>query len=423
MSRVCLVFGLVFVFLLSCCLFGEVSVLAAPVSPPEENVWVEIAPMHHARCDFGTVVVDGKIYVIGGHDERYVQGGIDYEGVIGAVEQYDPQTNTWMDMAPMPTPRYRGVVLCSMGKIYCIGGSSTPQGPALGVNEVYDPATNQWEQKASMPTPRGGVSACVLDGRIYVMGGYIVIYAGVSYPEICEVYDPIEDTWSVYGKPWPEVPSTGMVFDSREYVWDDSKLRIHDLVLDSWMDGPDLPRELYGRGVVEVEGLLYALGGYVARYSFPFYMQIPLHDSVRSCFVYTPFGYGRVAPEVCVFSLEENGVYDFRNVTLEFGLSCPVVWVGYSLDGQANVTASGNTTLSGLSNGRHSVRVFAEDKYGNIGVSETISFSVVNAPLSMLFIATVATIFLVAVVVVCVCLFLFLRKCRHPKPSGSWYQK
>ncbi|MFQ6074435.1 MAG: hypothetical protein ACE5KC_04360, partial [Candidatus Bathyarchaeia archaeon] len=45
-------------------------------------------------------------------------------------------------------------------------------------------------------------------------------------------------------------------------------------------------------------------------------------------------------------------------------------------DGQMNVTISGNTTLSALSNGSHSLVVYAKDTAGNTGASETISFSI-----------------------------------------------
>jgi len=408
------------VFLLVCCLFGEVSVLAVSVSPPEENVWAEMAPMHYARCDFGTAVVDGKIYAIGGIEKYGILGhpSPQHPVLVSGVEVYDPQTNRWSNRpSPMPTPRYRFAVVCFMGKIYCIGGyTNRHSDSSSGVTEVYDPATDQWETRASMTT-RGAGYACVIDDRIYVMGRYAAApYDGVLYPTICEVYDPLLDVWSVYDGPLPEGPSSSMVFDNRQYVWDGSRLRIYDLVGGGWVDGADLPCELYGRGVVEVDGLLYALGGCTKTYSEPFNVEIPVRVSVRSCFVYTPFGYGRVAPDVSVLSPEVGGVYDFRNVTLEFDVVQPVVWMGYSLDGQANVTVeSSSTVLSGLSNGQHNVRVFAQDKYGNTGASETISFTVVNAPLSVLFVVAVVAVFVVVLVVVCVCLFLFLRKRRCMK--------
>ena len=410
---VCLVFGLVFVCLLVCGLFVEVSVLGASVSPPKENTWVSIASMAYPRSYFGTVV-DGIIYAIGGLDARSPWW------VTGVVERYDPSANTWRIMSSLPTPRYGCVAVCSMGKIYCIGGSKTSSGDYSGANEVYDPATNQWERKASMPTPRIGASACVVDGCIYVMGGRVATGPGVLDLPVCEVYDPLEDAWSVYEEGWPYVSSVSVVFDNKEYVCDGVGLRIHDLVLDSWVDGVNVPLGLHGRGIAEVDGLLYVLGGCTETYGYYFGIIMPeaiFVERVHSgrVFVYTPFGYGRVAPEISVLSLEEGGRYDFGTpVSLEFSLSQPVVWLGYCLDGQANVTIRGNVTLSGLSSGLHSVRVFAEDKYGNIGASETLAFSVVdsvNASMSMSFIIAVVTIVVVAVVV-CGGLLLFLKKRR-----------
>ena len=422
MRHVCRVAGLVFVFLLVCGLFVGVSVLGEAVLPPEENVWTEVASMRHERSYFGTVVVDGKIYVMGGIDKEGVKPGGSFGSpfaeVIGAVERYDPQTNTWMDMSPMPTPRCYSIAVNSMGKIYCIGGRSTPLGHPLAVNEVYDPVTDSWEKKAALPTPRTGVSACVVNGSIYVMSGIITTSGGWSYSKLCEVYDPVDDTWSVYDGPWPEVPSTSLVFDNRQYVCNGVWLQIYDFAGASWMYGPDVPGERQGRGIVAVDGLLYTLGGCIETHSFPFYMDTPERVSSRGVFVYTPFGYGRIPPEISILSLKEGGEYNFSNVTLEFSIRQPMVWMGYSLDGQANVTIEGNVTLPELSNGHHSVRMFAEDKYGNRGASETITFSVVNvslvnAPLSMSFIVAVVVTVAVAVVVCGSLLFLFLRKHRR----------
>ena len=40
------------------------------------------------------------------------------------------------------------------------------------------------------------------------------------------------------------------------------------------------------------------------------------------------------------------------------------------------MTIAGNTTLVGLSNGLHTLTVYANDTVGNVGTSETISFTV-----------------------------------------------
>jgi hypothetical protein len=50
--------------------------------------------------------------------------------------------------------------------------------------------------------------------------------------------------------------------------------------------------------------------------------------------------------------------------------------MGYSLDRQENITITGNTTITGLTNGLHNITVYAKDKFENMGASETIYFNV-----------------------------------------------
>jgi hypothetical protein len=66
--------------------------------------------------------------------------------------------------------------------------------------------------------------------------------------------------------------------------------------------------------------------------------------------------------------------------------------MGYSLDGQDNVSIVGNATLSGLPNGSHNVTVYVTDVAGNTGASETVSF-IVDAPFpATLIVAPVASV-------------------------------
>jgi len=86
----------------------------------------------------------------------------------------------------------------------------------------------------------------------------------------------------------------------------------------------------------------------------------------------------------------------------------PAVWMGYSLDGQDNVTITGNTTLSGLTSGLHSVTVYAKDSFENTGASETITFSV-EEPFPTMLVAVAA----VAVAVGSVGVLVYFRKRNH----------
>jgi len=80
-------------------------------------------------------------------------------------------------------------------------------------------------------------------------------------------------------------------------------------------------------------------------------------------------------PAISIVS-PENKTYTVNHVDLIFTVSEPTLWIGYSLDGQVNVTIAGNTTLSLLSTGSHWLVVYANDADGKTGTSETIHFTV-----------------------------------------------
>jgi N-acetylneuraminic acid mutarotase len=50
------------------------------------------------------------------------------------------------------------------------GNAASPNG-TFEQNEVYDPRTDRWETLAPMPTPRHGVAAVPIDDQIYVIAG------------------------------------------------------------------------------------------------------------------------------------------------------------------------------------------------------------------------------------------------------------
>ena len=86
-----------------------------------------------------------------------------------------------------------------------------------------------------------------------------------------------------------------------------------------------------------------------------------------------------VPPEITMLT-PQNGTYTNFDVPLNFTLSEEADWIGYSLDRQALVTISGNTTLVGLSEGLHNVTVYANDTVGRIGNSETVTLNITQEP-------------------------------------------
>ena len=392
---------------------------------PVTNSWSYQTPMPAPSNNFAVAVFEDKIYCIGG-------GGSSAFNWV-----YNPALDTWESRAVMPISQEGAQANVVGGKIYVLGGSLDGS-----LNWVYDPLADSWSQGASMPEGFRG-SSTVYGDKIYVVGAYAnpsYWDGGADFNETSEVttlvqvYDPIKDAWDVTATGGPYcierlfiISTSGVYAPPKIYclaysqrnigfigVWGWSVYAEHmvfDLETKSWEHVAWLPVMRAEFALVVMDDLVYVIGGYLPDVPYfadpPFY---PIHVVSGMVERYTPLGFGRVAPEVCVLSLKDRGTYGPDEVSLVFSLNRPVVWMGYSLDGQANVTIGGNVSLSGLSDGRHSVRVFAEDEYGNMGASETILFSVVAESLSMFFIAAGVVVAVMVAVVVCGGLFLFLRK-------------
>ena len=125
-----------------------------------------------------------------------------------------------------------------------------------------------------------------------------------------------------------------------------------------------------------------------------------------------PLMYPWGAPEIVLLGMQ-NATYS-GSYLLNFTVSKPPVWIGYSLDGQDNITVTGNTTISGLTNGLHNMTVYAEDTVGNEGASEITYFSVeVPEP----FPTTIVVASVIIVAVVGIGLLAYFK--RHNKESGD----
>jgi hypothetical protein len=72
----------------------------------------------------------------------------------------------------------------------------------------------------------------------------------------------------------------------------------------------------------------------------------------------------------------ENKIYSQNSLPLNFTIDEKVGWMGYSLDGETNVTFTGNMTLNGLTFGSHSLVVYANDTVGNMGATENVNFTI-----------------------------------------------
>lgn len=103
--------------------------------------------------------------------------------------------------------------------------------------------------------------------------------------------------------------------------------------------------------------------------------------------------------------------YNTTEIPLNFTVKQSVSQIAYSLDGQDNVTVTEDTMLTGLSEGTHTLTVYAEDITGNVGTSETINFTIAKEPEAEPFqTALVATASGVSVGVIGIGLLIYFKK-------------
>jgi hypothetical protein len=121
----------------------------------DEIGWTAKSPMPTARNHGTTAVYGGNIYVVGGQAS--------YQPT-DVVEIYDPETDTWTTgLAPMPTPQHwlgSSGSPASNGIIYVLGPENTSYG--------YDPQSDAWETLNPMPDNAVGIAA--INGLIYAIG-------------------------------------------------------------------------------------------------------------------------------------------------------------------------------------------------------------------------------------------------------------
>jgi len=109
------------------------------------------------------------------------------------------------------------------------------------------------------------------------------------------------------------------------------------------------------------------------------------------------------------------------NASLVFTADKTLNWTGYSLDGHQNVTITGNTTLTGLPSGPHNITIYANDTYGNMGASETLTFSIIE-PFPVAAVSVVLAV-IAAVVVAAVCVVVYLKRRRRLDTNTNLYPK
>src|SRR6266404_3143769 len=181
-----------------------VACIAATPAAHAQAKWVRLAPFPEPAEEILGAAAGGKMYVFAGLAPVWKPMGMVYE--------YDPASNQWTKKKPMALPSHHVAFTEYHGKIYAFGGFVYPtSGPAawVPINNAweYDPATDTWKALAPMPSKRGSPVAAAVGDKIYVIGGAglppgstdMAVSPTTPHASVgtVEEYDPESNTWRV----------------------------------------------------------------------------------------------------------------------------------------------------------------------------------------------------------------------------------
>ena len=162
---------------------------------PASDAWTIGPPIpgDRNRGSAGAIAHDGKIYVVAGNDGGHNTGA----NLVSWLDEFDPATGTWTQLADAPRGRDHFQVAIVNDKLYVAGGrdssSSDSFGSTIGEVDVYDFNSNSWSTLTNnIPTKRAGTAAVSYNGEVIIIGGES--NQSIAHNEV-EALNPQDNTW------------------------------------------------------------------------------------------------------------------------------------------------------------------------------------------------------------------------------------
>ncbi|KAK4443275.1 kelch domain-containing protein [Podospora aff. communis PSN243] len=247
------------------------------------NTWKTLAPLPTPLNHLNAATIDGKIYVLGGLE-------LSANNTWTATPKswvYDPATNKWTDIAPMPASEARGSAAVGVynKQIFLAGGMNVLEPFAGGrqgtvdVVSAFDTASGKWlslpETAKKLPEGRDHAGAAVVDLRLYVLGGRDKGQGNVKGSVFALSLGRLDVGWRTMKgvMPTPRGGVAAAKLGRKVYVMggegnpaEGSKgvfgeVEVFDPVKDAWESAGKMSVPRHGTYAVPVEGKIYVPGG------------------------------------------------------------------------------------------------------------------------------------------------------------------
>ena len=133
--------------------------------------WTTIGNSPLAKSEAQVLTYGGEWYVFNGFGANIK--------IANTVAKYNPATNTWTPLTPMPTINgkvtavtHHGIALVD-GVVWLVGGRvGNNPGPVTDAVWLYDIASDRWTQGPKLPLRRGGGGLGRLGHKLHYVGGF-----------------------------------------------------------------------------------------------------------------------------------------------------------------------------------------------------------------------------------------------------------
>ncbi len=211
--------------------------------------WETLAPLPVGRSHISASVLPlhGRLLVLGGSTNG---GG--FGDPSAAVYLYDPLTDVWMELNPLPESHKTPVAgVLSDGRVVVTAAQKTWM---ASFNDT-------WEYQTNLPVALGEVAGGIIGNRLYLVGeGSSATFA----------YNLSDQSWTtVATRPFAGHHHAAEVIDGRLYLFgglhsgSEGKVQIYDPQTGSWSLGADMPFAAGSSSTALINGQVYLAGGIV----------------------------------------------------------------------------------------------------------------------------------------------------------------
>jgi len=255
----------------------ENEVTGIPTPTTVVSRWTTLAPAPVLRQGMAVAAYNSVLYVVGGEADGKV---------VGSLDLYQDEGDTWSPLAEKPLA-VTDIQAAVVGGRIIVPGGRTAEGLPSAVVEIYNPAQNTWSQAEPLPAPRSAYGLGVWEGLVYLFGGW----DGKAYSATVFRYDLTANHW-VELTPMPTGRGFQGVINSNGdfYVfggWDGAHaLAVNEVYRPTlegsetppWSGAASLPEPRYAFGSAGIAYFGYAIGGLDDNQNEPAPVQYNIQD-------------------------------------------------------------------------------------------------------------------------------------------------